>query len=76
MIQKSRLYAVIKIKFFDFLVLMWTLIYIFILAKKQPFSLTFNSDEWEFSMMENGGTAPVKMNKGFQLVYIQNSNNC
>ena len=39
-------------------------------AKKQPFSIRFLTDQWEF-LPES-----AKVNSGFRLTYIQNAQNC
>ena len=40
-------------------------------AKRQPFTVTFNSDEYEFTTNE-----AAKGNKGYKLYYFQSSNGC
>lgn len=45
----------------------------FFSAKKQPFSITFNSDSYEFKNEVKNG---VSANNGFKLNYIASSSNC
>lgn len=44
-------------------------------SKRQPFSLKFNTDEYEFIAKESL-TANIAKNNGFRLYYFQDSTNC